>query len=187
MDVVFTNDRKEYVTRQYLKTQIIDELSFHGGRMNLNDIAQILNVSLTQITTLANEIQTSDSGIHVVIGYLINEEYWGQMMKDINDKLWQHHYVKVVDLTLFYNLPAEFIRTTIETALTRKIIANIEVTQDKQIYYTNRFIKTNKAKIRGALSAVTKPISLSLISKECSVPDFVIFRKCSHKFTQQNI
>ncbi|XP_035737349.1 E3 UFM1-protein ligase 1 homolog [Vespa mandarinia] len=175
LDVVFTNDRKEYVTRQYLKTQIIDELSFHGGRMNLNDIAQILNVSLSQITTLANEIQTCDSGIHVVIGYLINEEYWGQMMKDINDKLWQHHYVKVVDLTLFYNLPAEFIRTTIETALTRKIIANVEVTQDKQIYYTNRFIKTNKAKIRGALSAVTKPISLSLISKECSVPDFVIF------------
>ncbi|XP_043682767.1 E3 UFM1-protein ligase 1 homolog isoform X2 [Vespula pensylvanica] len=161
LDVVFTNDRKEYVTRQYLKTQIIDELSFHGGRMNLNDIAQILNVSLTQITTLANEIQTCDSGIHAVIGYLINEEYWGQMMKDINDKLWQHHYVKVVDLTLFYNLPAEFIRTTIETALTRKIIANVEVTQDKQIYYTNRFIKTNKAKIRAILGDLQQKKQLS--------------------------
>ncbi|KAK2576451.1 hypothetical protein KPH14_005782 [Odynerus spinipes] len=44
LDVVFTNDRKEYVTRQYLKTQMIDELSFHGGRMNLNDIAQALNL-----------------------------------------------------------------------------------------------------------------------------------------------
>ncbi|KAI4484380.1 hypothetical protein M0802_013107 [Mischocyttarus mexicanus] len=83
------------------------------------------------------------------------------MMKDINDKLWQHHYVKVVDLTLFYNLPTEFIRTTIETALTEKIIMDLEITQDKQIYYTSRFIKTNKAKIRGALSAITKPISLS--------------------------
>ncbi|KAI4479625.1 hypothetical protein M0804_011022 [Polistes exclamans] len=175
LDVVFTNDRKEYITRQYLKTQIIDELSFHGGRMNLNDIAQILNVSLTLITTLANEIQATESGIHVVLGYLINEEYWEQMMKDINDKLWQHHYVKVVDLTLFYNLPTEFIRTTIETALTRKIIMDVEITQDKQIYYTNRFIKTNKAKIRGALSAITKPVSLSVISKECSVPDFVIY------------
>ncbi|XP_043488271.1 E3 UFM1-protein ligase 1 homolog [Polistes fuscatus] len=175
LDVVFTNDRKEYVTRQYLKTQIIDELSFHGGRMNLNDIAQILNVSLTLITTLANEIQATESGIHVVLGYLINEEYWEQMMKDINDKLWQHHYIKVVDLTLFYNLPTEFIRTTIETALTRKIIMDVEITQDKQIYYTNRFIKTNKAKIRGALSAITKPVSLSVISKECSVPDFVIY------------
>ncbi|KAK2576452.1 hypothetical protein KPH14_005783 [Odynerus spinipes] len=96
-------------------------------------------------------------------------------MKDINDKLWQHHYIEVVDLTLFYNLPAEFIRSTIETALFRKIITDVEVTVDKQIYYTSRFIKTNKAKIRGALSAVTKPIPLSVISKECSVPDFVIF------------
>lgn len=53
LDVIFTNDGKEYVTPQHLGKEIKNELYIHGGRINLVDLAQILNVNLSQISKVA--------------------------------------------------------------------------------------------------------------------------------------
>lgn len=64
----------------------------------------------------------------------------------------------------------------IEKAL-GKTVRGRQDKQDPKIFYTEGFIARNRAKIRGALSAITKPTSLSAILGQCNVPERIFFCK----------
>lgn len=178
LDIIFTNDGKEYVTPQHLGKEIKDELYIHGGKVSLVDLAQILNVNLTQVTKVVTEIEKHNKGLKVILGQLIDRSYINKIAEEINDKLVQHGCINVAELTLTYNLPAEFLQSIIEKEL-GKIIHAIQDYQDPKVFYTESFIAKNRAKIRGALSAVTKPTPLSAILGQCGVPERIFF--CKYK------
>ncbi|XP_076242490.1 UFM1 specific ligase 1 [Calliopsis andreniformis] len=174
LDVIFTNDGKEYITPQHLGKEIKDELYIHGGRISLVDLAQILNVNLSQVTKVATEIEEHTKGVRIILGQLIDKTYTDKIAEEINDKLMQHGSVNVSELTIHYDLPAEFLQSLIEKELGKKILCKQD-TQDFKVFYTESFLARNRAKIRGALSAVTKPTSLLVILGQCSVPERIFF------------
>ncbi|GAB1863281.1 E3 UFM1-protein ligase 1 homolog [Camponotus japonicus] len=174
LDIIFTNDGKEYVTPQHLGKEIKDELYIHGGKISLVDLAQILNVNLSQVTKVVTEIEKHNKGLKVILGQLIDRSYINKIAEEINDKLVQHGCINVAELTLTYNLPAEFLQSVIEKEL-GKIIHATQDYQDPKVFYTESFIAKNRAKIRGALSAVTKPTPLSAILGQCGVPERIFF------------
>ncbi|KAL0116715.1 hypothetical protein PUN28_009966 [Cardiocondyla obscurior] len=174
LDVIFTNDGKEYVTPQHLGKEIKDELYVHGGKISLVDLAQILNVNLSQVTKVVTEIEKHNKGLKVILGQLIDRSYISKIAEEINDKLVQHGCINVAELTLTYNLPADFLQSVVEKEL-GKIVHAIQDSQDPKIFYTESFIARNKAKIKGALSAVTKPTPLSAILGQCGVPERIFF------------
>ena len=49
LDVIFTNDGKEYLTPQQLIKEMKDELYVRGGRVNTVDLAKELNVDFNHI------------------------------------------------------------------------------------------------------------------------------------------
>lgn len=179
LDIIFTNDGKEYVTPQHLGKEIKDELYIHGGKVNLVDLAQILNVNLSQVTKVVTEIEKHNKGLKIILGQLIDRSYINKIAEEINDKLIQHGCINVAELTLTYNLPAEFLQSVIEKEL-GKIIHATQDLQDPKVFYTESFVAKNKAKIRGALSAVTKPTPLSAILGQCGVPERIFFCKCKN-------
>ncbi|KYN36004.1 E3 UFM1-protein ligase 1 like protein [Trachymyrmex septentrionalis] len=174
LDIIFTNDGKEYVTPQHLGKEIKDELYIHGGKISLVDLAQILNVNLSQITKAVTEIEKHNKGLKVILGQLIDKSYISKIAEEINDKLVQHGCINVAELTLIYNLPSDFLLSVVEKEL-GKIIHAIQDSQDPKIFYTESFIARNKAKIKGALSAITKPTPLSAILGQCGVPERIFF------------
>ncbi|XP_017797542.1 PREDICTED: E3 UFM1-protein ligase 1 homolog [Habropoda laboriosa] len=174
LDVIFTNDGKEYITPQHLGKEIKDELYIHGGRINLVDLAQILNVNLSQVSKVANDIEKHSKGLKIILGQLIDKSYTNKIAQEINDKLIQHGCINVAELTIHYNLPAEFLQSLIEKELGKTIYGKQD-TQDFRVFYTESFIARNKAKVRGALSAVTKPTPLSAILGQCSVSERIFF------------
>ncbi|XP_017883962.1 E3 UFM1-protein ligase 1 homolog [Ceratina calcarata] len=174
LDVIFTNDGKEYVTPQHLGKEIKDELYIHGGRINLVELAQILNVSLSQVSKAANDIEKHSKGLKIILGQLIDKTYTNKVAEEINDKLAQHGLINVSELTVHYDLPAEFLQSLIEREL-GKIICGKQDTQNSRVFYTESFIARNKAKIRGALSAITKPTPLSAILGQCSISERIFF------------
>lgn len=174
LDIIFTNDGKEYVTSQHLGKEIKDELYIHGGKISLVDLAQILNVNLSQITKIVTEIEKHNKGLKVILGQLIDKSYISKIAEEINDKLVQHGCINVAELTLTYNLPSDFLLSVVEKEL-GKIIHAIQDSQDPKIFYTESFIARNKAKIKGALSAITKPTPLSAILGQCGVPERIFF------------
>lgn len=174
LDIIFTNDGKEYITPQHLGKEIKDELYIHGGKVSLVDLAQILNVNLSQVTKVVTEIEKHNKGLKVILGQLIDRSYINKIAEEINDRLVQHGCINVAELTLTYNLPAEFLQSVVEKEL-GKIIHATQDSQDPKIFYTGSFVAKNRAKIRGALSAVTKPTPLSAILGQCGVPERIFF------------
>ncbi|OXU20997.1 hypothetical protein TSAR_015500 [Trichomalopsis sarcophagae] len=174
LDVIFTNDGKEYVTPQHLAKEIKDELYIHGGRVNLAELANILNVDLSQISKIASDIEKHDKGVKIILGQLIDRNYIAKIAEEINDKLNQNGFISIADLTLNYDLPAEFLQSLIEKELGKSIFGKQD-TQDPRIFYNQGYVARNEAKIRGALSAITKPTPISAVLGQCSVPERIFF------------
>jgi len=107
------------------------------------------------------------------------KSYISKIAEEINDKLVQHGCINIAELTLTYNLPADFLQSVVEKEL-GKIIHATQDSQDSKIFYTESFITRNKAKIKGALSAVTKPTPLSAILGQCGVSERIFFCKCKN-------
>ncbi|XP_058808756.1 E3 UFM1-protein ligase 1 homolog isoform X2 [Phymastichus coffea] len=174
LDVIFTNDGKEYVTPQHLIKEVKDELYIHGGRINLTELANILNVDLSQVTKAAIDIEKHDKGSKIILGQLIDKSYTYKIAEEINDKLNQNGFINIADLTLFYDLPAEFLQILVEKEL-GKIIFGKQDTQEPRIFYNQGYIARNEAKIRGALSAITKPTPILAVLGQCSIPEKIFF------------
>lgn len=174
LDVIFTNDGKEYITLQHLGKEIKDELYIHGGRINMVTLSQILNVNLSHVSKIASDLEKHNKGLKIILGQLIDKTYTSKIAEEINDKLMQHGIINVSELTIHYDLPADFLQSVIERELGKSIYGKQD-SQDSKVFYTESFIARNKAKIRGALSAITKPTPLSAILGQCSVSERIFF------------
>ncbi|KAJ9587791.1 hypothetical protein L9F63_018774 [Diploptera punctata] len=164
LDVVFTTDGKEYVTPQQLSREIRDELYVHGGRINLVELAKLLNVDLSQISARAAEIERTDSSCSVILGQLIDKNYINHIAEEINEKLQQQGQVTIGDLTRHYDLPSDFLQS--QFIIEKQLGKTIHGKQDKsdpQIFFTEAYVARNLASVRGALTAALKPIPISTL------------------------
>lgn len=176
IDVIFTNDGKEYLTPQYLAKEVKDELYVHGGRISLVDLATILNVDFNHVAKAADDIERHDKSVKLILGQLIDKTYTTKIAEEINDKLLLNGHINVSDLTLHYDLPAEFLQSVIEKSLGKSIFGKQD-SQDQRVFYTEGFVARNKAIIRGALIAITKPTPITAVLGICAVPEKIFFCK----------
>ncbi|CAG5101351.1 Similar to AAEL003536: E3 UFM1-protein ligase 1 homolog (Aedes aegypti), partial [Cotesia congregata] len=174
LSVLFTADGKEYITPQHLEKEIRDELYMSGGRIDLVKLTKILNVDFTQVSKIATEIEKHDKGVRILLGQLIDQSYVTKIVTEINDKLNQVGHINIAELTVHYDLPADFLQSLTEKAL-GKSIQGQQDKQDPKFFYTDNFIARNKCKIRGALAAITIPTPLSAIIGQSNVPERIFF------------
>lgn len=170
VDLIFTNDGREYLTPQHLIREIHDELIVHGGKVALTDLVPILNVDLNHIEDKAKELVTSSDGdITLVMGQLINTDYKDEMAEEINERLQQHGTITIPDLQKFYNLPADFIHTLIYERIGLQIKGQPDK-HDPNVLFTQAYLAEYKARISGVMRAVTRPISLKSVSDRFKFP-----------------
>ncbi|PSN54204.1 E3 UFM1-protein ligase 1 [Blattella germanica] len=155
LDVVFTTDGKEYVTPQQLTREIRDELYVHGGRINLVELAKLLNVDLSQVSSRAAEIDRTDNNCSLVLGQLIDKTYITHIAEEINEKLEQQGQV-------------------IEKQL-GKIIKGKQDKSDNRVFFTESFVARNRACIRGALTAALRPVPVSMLLSQCGVEERLFY------------
>ncbi|XP_059145285.1 E3 UFM1-protein ligase 1-like [Physella acuta] len=162
VDVLYTSDGKTYVTHQQLVKEIKDELIVHGGRINLVDLQQLLNVDFSHIESKVNDMVRHDGHLTLVLGQLIDNSYREHLAEEINDQLQEKGHVTIIELTKAYDLPADFLREVIDQNLGKRIKGQID-NYDKDVVFTEAFVTRMKAQIRGALSAVTLPTTIGPI------------------------
>jgi len=174
IDVFFTTDGKEYITPQHLLKEIKDELFVSGGRINLVDLAKTLSIDLQVVTRKTTELEKSDSSLRIINGQLISNSYILSLCKEIDDKLQQMGQVSVGDLTSQYDLPSDFLLSAIEKQL-GKTIHGIQDKQDREIIFTPMFVEKNLCIVRGALLAITKPVTTATLINLIGVPERLFF------------
>ncbi|KAL3243803.1 hypothetical protein MRX96_047373 [Rhipicephalus microplus] len=117
IDVVFTNDGKEYITPKHLQKEILDELTVAGGRINMVDLAHILNVDLSHIEARCAELVRTEHSLQIVLGQLIDRSYLDSLAEDINEKLQQAGHITFGEITKQYDLPPDFLEDVIHSRL----------------------------------------------------------------------
>ncbi|EDW67195.2 LOW QUALITY PROTEIN: uncharacterized protein Dvir_GJ24026 [Drosophila virilis] len=171
LDVVFTNDGKEYITPDHLEREIQDELYANGGRANLVEVSKTLNVDLSRIVTLAERIAAENPHIHLLLGQLIDEDYITHIAQEINEKLAQHGEISISDLTSQFDLPSDFLQQNVVEKHLGKIIKGRQDASNPRVFFTQAYIQRCKAKIRGALAAITKPTNVAVILQQINVQE----------------
>ncbi|XP_062545565.1 E3 UFM1-protein ligase 1 homolog [Armigeres subalbatus] len=175
LEVIFTTDGKEYLTQTHLIQEVKDELYVQGGRVNLVDLAKTLNVDFDRVQRIAEQIVREDGTIKFVLGQLLDVSYFERAAMEINEKLAQAGEINVADLTMQYDLPADFILNHIILKNLNKIIMGKQDASNANIFFTQSYVIRSKAKIRGALTAITKPTPVSAILAQCGIPDRLFY------------
>ncbi|TDG39652.1 hypothetical protein AWZ03_013925 [Drosophila navojoa] len=171
LDVVFTNDGKEYITPEHLEREIQDELYANGGRANLVEVSKTLNVDLSRIEAVAERIAAENPRIHLMLGQLIDEDYITHIAQEINEKLSQRGEISISDLTSQFDLPSEFLQHNVMEKHLGKTIKGRQDATNPRVFFTQAYIQRCKAKIRGALAAITKPTNVSVILQQINVQE----------------
>ncbi|XP_078669883.1 E3 UFM1-protein ligase 1-like isoform X2 [Branchiostoma floridae x Branchiostoma belcheri] len=156
LEVVYTADGREYLTPQQVVKEIRDELYLHGGRVNLVELQQLINIDLSHIENKASEVVRTDKDVELVLGQLIDRTYLDSLAEEVNDLLQENGQVTIGQLTKQYDLPSDFL---MEAVLERlgTIIQGQSDPYDKGVIFTDTFVKMHRAQIRGIFSAITRP------------------------------
>lgn len=174
--VIFTCDGKEYLTPDHLQKEIEEELIVNGGRIELTQLVTILNVDLVHIEARAGDLVRSTANdpanrISLIQGRLISREYKDKLAEEINEKLAVTGKVTVEELTKQYDLPSDFIDKEIISSRLGTIIKGSRDQYKTRTILTDSYVKHYHCKIRGVLSAITKPTSLSSLASRYQFPD----------------
>uniref|UniRef100_T1PDD2 E3 UFM1-protein ligase 1 homolog n=1 Tax=Musca domestica TaxID=7370 RepID=T1PDD2_MUSDO len=169
IEVVFTNDGKEYITPEHLEREVQDELYVNGGRVNLVEVSKNLNVDLSRIEEVAKKIALENPTIHHILGQLIDEDYITYIAQEINEKLAQKGEISVNDLTEQFDLPSDFLQRDVLEKHLGKIIKGRQDPSNPRVFFTQAYLQRCKAKIRGALAALTRPTNVSAILQQINI------------------
>lgn len=172
---MYTTDGKEYITPEYLQKEVEDEIYVHGGRINLVELAQILNVDLFHINSIAERISKERNDLYLVLGQLLDEDYLQKIAIEINEKLTQEGELSVSDLTIQFDLPSEFLLSQVMEKYLGKLIKGRQDATDSRIFFTPTYISRCKAKIRGGLIALTHPTSTTQIIQQIGLQERIFF------------
>ncbi|XP_004044471.1 E3 UFM1-protein ligase 1 [Gorilla gorilla gorilla] len=165
LEVVHTLDGREYITPAQISKEMRDELHVRGGRVNIVDLQQVINVDLIHIENRIGDIIKSEKHVQLVLGQLIDENYLDRLAEEVNDKLQESGQVTISELCKTYDLPGNFLTQALTQRLGRIISGHIDL-DNRGVIFTEAFVARHKARIRGLFSAITRPTAVnSLISK----------------------
>ncbi|XP_068087285.1 E3 UFM1-protein ligase 1 [Hyperolius riggenbachi] len=156
LDVVHTLDGKEYVTPSQISKEIKDELQVRGGRINIVELHQVINVDLTHIESRANDLVKSEKNVQLVLGQLVDDNYLDQIAEEVNDKLQEAGQVTISELCKTYDLPGDFLTEALSKRLGSIIEGKIDQS-NRSVIYTEAFVSRHRARIRGLFTAITRP------------------------------
>lgn len=160
LDVVHTLDGKEYITPAQISREIRDELYVHGGRINIVDLQQIINVDWAHVESRASDIAKSDKGVQLVLGQLIDDSYLDRLAEELNDKLQEAGLISIAELCKNYDLPGDFLSEELSKRLGTLIQGEMDQ-YSRGVIFTPAFVARHKARIRGLFSAITRPTPVS--------------------------
>ena len=186
INVLFTNDGKEYLTADHLKYEIEGELYAAGGRISIPDLVSILNVDYSYAEATANQIARNSGGeINIVLGQLVSRYYKDNLASEIDLHLQETGSLSIGDLSKQYDLPADFLVNLIQERLDTLIQGQFD--NDARIIYTHDYIARYESKIIGIFSAITRSIALQTIINRYNISDKMLTSTLDKLFAKKRI
>lgn len=165
VDLIFTRSGKEFITPAQLTLEVSDQLIARGGRVNVIDLPDALDVDLSHIQKAIDEIINPPS-VRLIRGEILTDYYLTSIAEDINDHLISSE--KGIDdagsIALRYSLPVSVIRETIATHIGTIVDGTLDPRNNDVLLSSASLVRYRSAS-RGLLRATTAPIVLSDLAK----------------------
>ncbi|KHJ45990.1 hypothetical protein D918_03653 [Trichuris suis] len=185
LEVITTINSKDYVTPEYLLTQIKNEVIANGGRVSLTEVQQALGVDFQTIEEYANRLAASSPSLSICLGQLISKEYLTRTFIAINESLQRKGKISISEITRQYDLPTDFLADAVVQQVGRHIEGFID-TSDASVIYTHAYLNQQTAILRGALSGCTRMISLKKLVSDFDLASSLVF-KCFDQLRSKNL
>ena len=154
VDVLHTSNGKEYLTPKQLRNEVADEILAHNGRINITELAPILNVDLPYVEHAVDELlKKEEGGLQLFQGELIASYYLDSLAEEINQTLQGSGRVTLAELAVQHVLPTEFMQKVIEPRLNTVVKAKLA----SGVLYTSAYVDRHAARVRGVLCACLRP------------------------------
>lgn len=160
--LLFTLDGKEYVTEKQLEKEIRDEIIYSGGRLKRIDLETLLNVDISHIERLTNQMKEFD----IISGEILTQDYLDSIYEEIKETLQESGILNLSILSERYNLPTEY--------LIQQINKKGGMKMSQSTLYTSIYIEREKSKMKGFLSSIVHPTLIGEIRKEFLLFDEIL-------------
>ena len=180
LDVIFTNDGKEYLTGDQLTREIENELYAAGGRVAISELVGLLNVDYSHIEAKAHQLVRTASGgeaVSLVLEQLISRDFKDALAAEIDLHLQEAGTVAVSELSKSYDLPAEFLLNLLEERL--DVLVKGKLDREARVLYTHDYLARFEAKVIGVFSALTRPIALQTVVNRYGIAEKILTGKGS--------
>lgn len=175
LDVIFTNDGKEYLTGDQLTREIENELYAAGGRVAISELVGLLNVDYSHIEAKAHQLVRTASGgeaVSLVLEQLISRDFKDALAAEIDLHLQEAGTVAVSELSKSYDLPAEFLLNLLEERL--DVLVKGKLDREARVLYTHDYLARFEAKVIGVFSALTRPIALQTVVNRYGIAEKIL-------------
>ncbi|KRZ37108.1 E3 UFM1-protein ligase 1 [Trichinella pseudospiralis] len=174
LEVITSVNRKDYITPEYLLTQIKNEVIANEGRVSLASLQQVLGVDFNIIEKQVNQLVANDENLSVCLGQIISKDYMNKVCIEIDKLLAKQGKLSVGDLAKKYDFPTAFLAEEIYRQIGKAIHGFVD-SADSNIILTKTFVERQTAILRGVLSGCTRVISVKKLVTEFSVEPSLFF------------
>lgn len=170
IELIFTRSGKEYLTPSQLTLEISDQVLSCGGRVNLIDLPDALDVELFHIEKALPQV-LDPPAIRLVRGEILTDYYLSSVAEEINDSLSssEHGTEDVGSIASRYALPVDIVREVVNTHLSTVINATLD-SQNHDLLRSDASIARDRAAAIGLLSATSIPTPLSDLANLKPIP-----------------
>lgn len=168
VDLVFTRSGKEYLTPSQLVSEIQDELLTRGGRINLTDLPDYLNVAFSHIEIALPKILV-DPSVKIIRGELITDYYLFSLLEEIDDSVSasQTGIDSLADIATRYGLPVDIIRNAIQSHTSH---LNATFDPEMMTLTSESALQRQHAQACGMLLGLTSPTMISEAAETHELP-----------------
>lgn len=194
LSVLFTTNGKEYITPEHLRDEVADEILSRGGRVNEGELVALLNVDLPHIQRALSELiasptPTAAGSLQRFQGDVIADVYLENLVEEIAGELAGAGKLSIGELAVQHTLTSEFLSRLLAQRLGESesdeptaqgnghVLGSLGATMSGGSLYTKAFVARHAARVRGVLSALSRPASLPQLIREYGLNES-LFHEC---------
>ncbi|TMW59601.1 hypothetical protein Poli38472_004670 [Pythium oligandrum] len=180
IQIVHTLTGKQILTPKQIEHEIEDHVTLNAGRISLSELQQLLSIDRTYVERGVTQLAKSSrhaSGVNASQFYVVNngEEvitnwYLDAIMEDTNTLLQDSGTMTIGELAQQYGFAVEYMKDVVASRLGSILKAQ----ERSNILYTNSFVESQKAQIRGVFTAISRPTFVPDIVRSHRFEDKVV-------------
>eukprot|EP00758_Cryptobia_borreli_P014826 Tbor_TRINITY_DN5963_c0_g3::TRINITY_DN5963_c0_g3_i2::g.19296::m.19296 len=161
-DIVYTTSGKEYLTRNQVLREVQDEIELSGGRINIIDLPNLIQVDFLTVERAVVELREQDTRIRVIDGEIITPSYVSFIVRDAASWLKENGCLSVSEFAKKHQLSSAF---TIQILTDHISSGALSAVFNEDVIHTKTFVASQCRKMLCSLLGATIPTTIGDVSK----------------------